>query len=149
MSTTAWQTTAADLVAHRSKPTCPKPPNSDPEALEEDASGEREATELRSYWRSPTEDALQRQSHVTVPSLNGDLTRRPHATQTQGSSYGTGLKKFWNRQIAMTVPHIACRDHLGKKCQLYHRPYSITYEPWHLQLASYYYWRGKHFTNPL
>ncbi len=105
--------TETDHVIDEPEPACPKPENGNAEAQEEDDSGKREATELRSYSQPTTADSLQRQSHAPVPDQNRDFARPPSSTQTRRNGYSSGLKRFWNRQIAMTVPHIACRDHLG------------------------------------
>jgi hypothetical protein len=53
----------------------------------------REATELGAYH-----------SAATVVSA---------CTKIQHPGYFGSLKKFWQRQVSLTVPHVKCRDHLG------------------------------------
>ncbi len=114
MNIQARKITEADHLIDGPEAAHPKPDNGTAEGREENDPAEREAMELRTYSQPTTADSLQLQSHAPVPDQNGDFTRPASSTQTRRSGYGRGLERFWNRQIAMTVPHIACRDHLGK-----------------------------------
>ena len=53
----------------------------------------REATELEPYHSAATDTSTR--------------------TMIQYQGHFEPLKKFWRRQVSLTVPHVKCRDHLG------------------------------------
>lgn len=55
--------------------------------------GDRDATELNGHHLS-----------------RGNSSATTHLNEDQ---HFVSLRKFWRRQISLTVPHVACRDHLG------------------------------------
>ena len=65
-----------------------------------------EATELRAYIPDP-------QAH----SPSAAALENPSVRSIQSLAYKVGpfslVRKFWSRQVVITVPHDACRDHLG------------------------------------
>nr|POF19982.1 hypothetical protein CFP56_52231 [Quercus suber] len=65
------------------------PSHQDPEFVTRDSDDEREATELRDI---------------------GAI----HPTSATGSvSSANTLQRFWKNNVKLSVPHAACRDHLG------------------------------------
>lgn len=72
---------------------------------EEDMEGhEREATELRCHESRP------------VPVMDGQPTATSHGwSLLKGISrmIPKPVSRFWRNQISASVPHAACRDHLG------------------------------------
>lgn len=76
-----------------------------------DQNDEREATELGEYAAHGT--APQAQPDAPTASDNGSSIRRNHLRR-QKPRWNDGIKKFWRNQIQVSVPHNACRDHLGE-----------------------------------
>ncbi|TKA77034.1 hypothetical protein B0A49_02317 [Cryomyces minteri] len=74
---------------------------------EENEEDEREATELRTYLKSPAE----------VPSTTGVYgeSNRQSLPARQKPRWHNGVRKFWTQQISITVPHADCRDHLANE----------------------------------
>lgn len=76
-----------------------------PDTENEDLSAsDREATELNEYESGDTT--------AVNPSL-GQTEHDSVETRTTVGSTWTPVKKFWKRQISLSVPHHTCRDHLG------------------------------------
>jgi len=77
---------------------------------EEDMEGnEREATELRCHESG------------TIPVLDRQPTTTSYGWFPMKSIAKTipkPVSRFWRHQISASVPHIACRDHLGM-CELF------------------------------
>ena len=87
------------------------PPNGRPE---QDGHTDREATEMRDYIDVPRSSSI-----YISPS-----TQNPRAcTTTSNGGYLSitrkCLAKLWQRQVSVTVPHDACRDHLGTLVSLF------------------------------
>lgn len=68
---------------------------------------EREATELGTPASSDHAHDSDHNDGSDGPVV--DLTQRRQSAQNQHP-----LKKFWKRQIAVTVLHEDCRDHFGR-----------------------------------
>ena len=67
---------------------------------------EREATELGEQdWSTHVERSAQEPDEATI-----DFRERPQPSQKHPHM----VKKFWTRQIAVTVDHDGCRDHFGR-----------------------------------
>jgi len=65
---------------------------------------EREATELRCH-ESGTTPVVHRQP--TMPSHGWSLM------EIISKTIPKPVSRFWRQQISASVPHVACRDHLG------------------------------------
>ena len=78
------------------------------ERQEHQADAEREATEMENY------DPVLRRSSV---SIHSSAQRQRATTGTPSGAHSastrTSLAKWWERQVSVTVPHDACRDHYG------------------------------------
>lgn len=75
------------------------PPGED---TEHEEYNEREATEMDSYDGVGSTDQIL--GPGLPPSANPDARKM---------GYFNPLKAFWARQVSVTVPHEACRDHFG------------------------------------
>jgi hypothetical protein len=73
-----------------------------------DDQDEREDTELTQVRRNYTLTSSRQQG---TPSARKPSTLWEHATYAVAS--------FWKHQISLTVPHVMCRDHLGRSLELF------------------------------
>ena len=60
-----------------------------------------------------TANALNREA-VELESYRSVASDTSTRTMTHYQGHFGPLKKFWRRQVALTVPHVKCRDHLGR-----------------------------------
>ena len=82
------------------------------EREEDMAEDEREATELRCH------------ESRTVPVLDGQPTTTSHGLsliKVISKMIPKPVSRFWRHQISASVPHAACRDHLGM-CEHFKSP---------------------------
>lgn len=78
------------------------------ERQDHDGDADREATEMGDY------DEVLRRSHVYInSSANGSRASNATPNRVYVPSMRRSVAKLWQRQVSPTVPHNACRDHLG------------------------------------
>ena len=113
---------------------------SDGERSENVEDDEREATEMSGYdcvGRSNGTD-----SFTLVPPRE-DRTGNDRQIGESSHSCYTSVKKFWRRQVAITVSHDACRDHFGKQTSIKHLAFECQYIEVFSLLSSTLHWTAQ------
>lgn len=94
----------------------PQPVHAHDESFEDsEADDVQEATELRGI-ALPAE--FRRLSRQTTAEDNEVNSIRRCRLQREERHWHAPFSTFWKRQINISVPHVDCRDHLGKQSEL-------------------------------
>lgn len=81
------------------------------EAARDDDANELEATELHDYQNGAhSRPPSSTTTAMDVDAGTGDLEPLPRPRRSGADVIGG----FWKRHVVVTVPHDACRDHLGR-----------------------------------
>ena len=100
-----------EMEVHESPLATPLPIHpADEHNILEDEDGRREAQELRPMT---SDDNTRAVSERVVARNYAESTARQSSRSSQPPRFYDGVKRWWRRHVVGTVPHVACRDHLG------------------------------------
>lgn len=78
------------------------------ERQEDQGGAEREATEMEHYNQVLSRSSVDINSSAQQPHADNATPNGAYFSSTRRP-----LAKLWQRQVSVTVPHDACRDHYG------------------------------------